>query len=126
MNTTTRPTAADFPAGTLITGRWWKRSVEQEVTAGISLGPWTDHEDSNLLVWFWPLGDPIPGATVQAMTPREVTATGETLDTVDADVFRVIRDGWHHAGPVDGRSLAAALAAAEFERTVAEALNLTS
>ncbi|MFF6956166.1 DUF6409 family protein [Streptomyces sp. NPDC008317] len=108
-------TVADHQAGSLVTARPWREARQLSSRPGVVVGPW----GHNLLVWFWTLGVPAAGRTVQAMFPHELTPQDDTLTTMHADAFAEIQrgfpEGWSLIG-ADGNALRAEIIRAAQER----------
>ncbi|WP_420783036.1 DUF6409 family protein [Streptomyces sp. LPB2020-019-1HS] len=83
------PTAEDFPTATLVLAGPWSRGRRLESRPGVVVGPFGVAEEAVcVLVWYFTLGAPEPGTTVQAMLPDELTPLDDTLTTMHEDVFR--------------------------------------
>lgn len=119
-----KPTAQDFPAATLVIGGPWFRSRQLDTRPAVVVGPFGGPEFADkatmAVVWFFTLGAPQPGDTLQAMFPHELTPLDDTLTTMHQDAFRDIvrslRRG-RFAYDDDGDALRAAVREAWRERT---------
>ncbi|MEW1721642.1 DUF6409 family protein [Streptomyces sp. NPDC093109] len=117
-------TVTDYPTGSLVIAGPWREARQLRSSPGVVVGPWGD----NLLVWFWTLGAPAAGRTVQAMFARELTPLDDTLTTMHPDAFgdieRGFPDGWSVIG-ADGEALRAEIGRAAWERAAEQAISLT-
>lgn len=116
-------TVTNFPAGTLVIARPWKNGRQGEASPAVLLGPWgAACEASTVIVWFWTLGEPHPGSTVQAMFPDELLTLDDTLTTMHPAHFAAIEEmfpgGWLVG--TDGEELHHAIANARWLRDAAE------
>ncbi|MFI5809176.1 DUF6409 family protein [Streptomyces sp. NPDC051561] len=112
--TATASTVEAFPTGTLVTVGPWFQGHQLDPRAAIVVGPWGAEGNGTVLVWFWTLGAPEPGETVQAMFPSELTPLDDTLTTMAlapfGDIVRFVRIGWFIGD--DGDALRAEISAA--------------
>ncbi|MFE4639203.1 DUF6409 family protein [Streptomyces sp. NPDC056773] len=121
-------TVTDFPAGTLVVTRPWKNGRQGETSPAVLLGPWGESpEATTVLVWFWTLGEPHPGSTVQAMFPDELLTLDDTLTTMHPAHFAAIEamfpGGWLVG--TDGEELHRAITEAALTRAADEAVERT-
>ncbi|GAA1270681.1 hypothetical protein GCM10009665_68750 [Kitasatospora nipponensis] len=91
LNTTQVPAVADFPAATLVTAGPWFRGHQLDPRPAVVVGPFGGPEFADtaemVVVWYFTLGAPLPGDSVQAMFPHELTPREETLTTMDTGAF---------------------------------------
>ncbi|MGA4842105.1 DUF6409 family protein [Streptomyces sp. G45] len=114
------PTVEDFPAATLVLAGPWRQGSQLESRPAIVVGPFGSlHDATTVLVWYFTIGAPEPGVSVQAMFPNELTAMDDTLVTMHPDIFRSIvrslRRGQFDYD--DGEALRAAVRQAWRQRT---------
>ncbi|MFD6417038.1 DUF6409 family protein [Streptomyces sp. NPDC060194] len=96
------PTVKDFTTATLVVAGPWLRGRQLDARPGVVVGPFGGPESADeatmALVWYFTLGAPEPGDTVQAMLPTELTLLDDTLATMHPDAFRDLardlRRGW--------------------------------
>ncbi len=88
---TQTPTVKDFPTATLVTAGPWASGHQLDPRPAIVVGPWggADFADEAhmVVVWYYTMGIPVPGLSVQAMFPHELTPLDETLTTMDQGAF---------------------------------------
>ncbi len=122
-STNPKTTVENYPTATLVVAGPWFRGYQLDPIPAVVVGPFGGPELADeaamAVVWFFPLGAPQPGASVQAMFPYELTPLDDTLTTMHADVFRdIVRDlrrGYFAYD--DGTALRAAVRQAWCERT---------
>ncbi|MGW4883436.1 DUF6409 family protein [Streptomyces murinus] len=89
-----KPTVQDFPTATLVIAGPWHRGHQQDTRPAVVVGPFGGPEFAGeatmAVVWFFTLGAPEPGDSVQAMHPHELTPLDDTLTTMNPNVFRDI------------------------------------
>ncbi|MGW4503686.1 DUF6409 family protein [Streptomyces sp. NPDC004436] len=122
LNTTQAPTVQDFPTATLVTAGPWFRGHQLDPRPAIVVcpfgGPEFADEATMVVVWYFTIGAPKPGNSVQAMFPHELTPLDDTLTTMDAgtfwDIATSVQTGRFAYG--DGNDLIAAMIRAVRER----------
>ncbi|MFC5150791.1 DUF6409 family protein [Streptomyces amakusaensis] len=91
LTTDQAPTAQDFPAATLVTAGPWFRGHQLDIRPAIVVGPFggTQFADTAemVVVWYFTIGAPKPGDSLQAMFPHELTPLDDTLTTMDQRAF---------------------------------------
>ncbi|MEV0278557.1 DUF6409 family protein [Streptomyces sp. NPDC050610] len=123
LTTRQTPTVQDFPTATLVLAGPWKQGQQLDPRPGVVVGPFggPDFADEATMsvVWYFTLGTPEPGETVQAMFPHELTPIDDSLTTMHQDVFRDIACGLRRGRFAydDGVALRAAVRQAWRERT---------
>ncbi|MEV3853034.1 DUF6409 family protein [Streptomyces sp. NPDC050095] len=99
LTTQQTPTVQDFPTATLVLAGPWFRGHQLDTRPAIVVGPFggTEFADSATMavVWYFTLGAPKPGDSVQAMHPHELTPLDDTLTTMHPDTFREIARSLH-------------------------------
>lgn len=94
LNTPHKRTAQDFPTATLVISGPWHRGRQLDTRPAVVVGPFGGPEFADeatmAVVWFFTLGAPEPGDSLQAMFPHEMTPLDDTLTTMNPDVFRDI------------------------------------
>jgi hypothetical protein len=83
------PTLAELTPGTLVVTEPLPQFKRIPARSGVVLDAW----GSMVLVWFWGLGEPVPGETVHAIFPSEITVLTTTLETVPMGAFESIARG---------------------------------
>ncbi|MFF1693569.1 DUF6409 family protein [Streptomyces sp. NPDC058257] len=122
LSTRQAPTAQEFPTATLVIGGPWSRGHQLDPRPAVVVGPFGGPEfagEANMVVvWFFTLGAPEPGDSVQAMFPHELTPLDDSLTTMNPDVFRDIVCGLRRGRFAydDGDALRAAVRQAWRER----------
>ncbi|MGW7292870.1 DUF6409 family protein [Streptomyces xiamenensis] len=123
LTTRQSPTVQDFPTATLVIGGPWSRGHQLDTHPAVVVGPFGgpefEGEATMAVVWFFTLGAPQPGDSVQAMFPHELTLLDDTLTTMHQDVFRDIARNLRRGRFAydDGDTLRAAVRQAWCERT---------
>ncbi|MFD6468704.1 DUF6409 family protein [Streptomyces goshikiensis] len=91
LTTTKAPTVQDFPTATLVTAAPWFRGHELDPRPAVVVGPFGGPEfadqASMVVVWYFTIGAPTAGDSVQAMHPHELTPLDDTLTTMDQAAF---------------------------------------
>ncbi|MDV5145494.1 DUF6409 family protein [Streptomyces sp. SBC-4] len=122
---TTKQTATvqDFPTAALVMAGPWFRGHQLESRPAIVVGPFGGSEFADeatmAVVWYFTMGVPVPGDSVQAMFPHELLPLDDTLITMHEGVLRDIvhsLPGGRFAYD-DGDALRAAVRQAWHERT---------
>ncbi|MFF9346643.1 DUF6409 family protein [Streptomyces sp. NPDC014734] len=94
LTTEQKFTVQDFPTATLVLAGPWFRGHQLESRPAVVVGPFGGPERAGeaamAVVWYFTLGDPEPGDSVQAMFPDELTPIDDTLTTMHQDSFRDI------------------------------------
>ncbi|MBD0689357.1 DUF6409 family protein [Streptomyces sp. CBMA123] len=89
--TTKTPTVQDFPTATLVTAGPWASGHQLDPRPAIVVGPWGGPEFAGearmVVVWYYTLGMPVSGLSLQAMFPHELTPLDDTLTTMDQGAF---------------------------------------
>ncbi|MEV7090110.1 DUF6409 family protein [Streptomyces sp. NPDC093085] len=123
LTTDRKPTVEDFPTAALVLAGPWFRSHQFEARPAVVVcpfgGPEFEGTATMCVVWYFTLGAPEPGDTVQAMFPHELTPLDDTLTTMDEHVFRDIVRGLRRGRFAydDGEAFRAAVRQAWRERT---------
>ncbi|MEU7180993.1 MULTISPECIES: DUF6409 family protein [Streptomyces] len=92
--------AMEHSTGKLVIAGPWRERRRLSNQPGIVVGP--GGGGGNLLVWFWRLGAPEVGRTVQEMLPCELMPLDDTLTTMHPDAFTEIDRGFPEAWAIDG------------------------
>ena len=91
LNTTQAPTVQDLPAATLVQAGPWFRGHQLDPRPAIVVGPFGGPTFADtaemVVVWYFTIGAPKPGDSVQAMFPHELTPLDDTLTTMDQGAF---------------------------------------
>ncbi|MBD0688532.1 DUF6409 family protein [Streptomyces sp. CBMA123] len=91
LTTDQAPTVQDFPAATLVNAGPWFRGHQLDPRPAIVVGPFGGPEFADtaemVVVWYFTIGAPTPGDSVQAMFPHELTPLDDTLTTMDTGTF---------------------------------------
>ncbi|MFD5553744.1 DUF6409 family protein [Streptomyces sp. NPDC127068] len=117
------PTAQGFSTSTLVVAGPWFQGHQFDTLPAVVVGPFGGpelaDEATTVLVWYFTLGAPQPGASVQAMFPHELTRLDDTLTTMHSDTFRDIARSLRRGRFAydDGDALRAAVRQAWRERT---------
>lgn len=119
IHETPAATVRDFPTATLVMAGPWFQCHQLDTRPAIVVGPFGDPETTTtVLVWYFTIGAPEPGPTVQAMFPNELTPLDDTLTTMHPDAFhdivRSLRRG--RFAYDDGEELRAAVRRAWLQR----------
>ncbi|QCX77827.1 hypothetical protein C9F11_20975 [Streptomyces sp. YIM 121038] len=86
---TTKPTVQDFPTATLVLAGPWFQGHQLDARPAIVVGPFGEPETTTtVLVWYFTIGAPEPGDSVQAMFPNELVPLDDTLTTMHAGTFK--------------------------------------
>ncbi|WP_024760905.1 DUF6409 family protein [Streptomyces exfoliatus] len=115
-------TVQDFPTATLVVAAPWFRGHQLAPRPGVVVGPFGGpefaDEATTSVVWYFTMGAPQPGDSVQAMFPHELTPLDDTLTTMHRDVFRDIARSLRRGRFAydDGEALRAAVRQAWRER----------
>ncbi|MFJ7590298.1 DUF6409 family protein [Streptomyces sp. NPDC097617] len=123
LTTDQKTTVQDFPTATLVIGGPWFRGHQLDTRPAVVVGPFGGPEFADeatmSVVWFFTLGAPQPGDSVQAMFPHELTPLDDTLTTMHGDTFRDIVRNLRRGRFAydDGDALSAAVRQAWRERT---------
>ncbi|MGW1123885.1 DUF6409 family protein [Streptomyces sp. NPDC002526] len=123
LTTNQQLTAQDFPVAALVLAGPWFRAHQLDTRAAIVVAPFGGPEFADeatmVVVWFFTLGAPEPGDSVQAMFPHELTPLDDTLTTMDGDTFRDLASSLRRGRFAydDGDALRAAVRQAWRERT---------
>ena len=123
LTTDQKPTVHDFPTATLVIAGPWHRGHQLDIRPAVVVGPFGGpefaEEATMAVVWFFTLGAPQPGDSVQAMFPHELTPLDDTLTTMHGDTFRDIVRNLRRGRFAydDGDALRAAVRQAWRERT---------
>ncbi|MFD0417810.1 DUF6409 family protein [Streptomyces sp. NPDC127108] len=106
----------DFPTATLVLAGPWHRAQQLDSRPAIVVGPFGS---TTLLVWYFSIGAPEPGDTVQTMFPNELTPLDDTLATMHPDAFRDIVRSVHRGRFAydDGGALQTAVLRAWLQRS---------
>lgn len=84
----------DFPTATLVLAGPWFRGHQLDTRPAVVVSPFGGPEFADeatmAVVWYFTLGAPEPGDSLQAMFPHELTPLDDTLTTMHQDVFRDI------------------------------------
>jgi len=94
LTTPQTPTVQDFPTATLVVAGPWHRGRQFNTLPAVVVCPFGGPEFADsatmAVVWYFTLGAPQPGHSVQAMFPHELTPLDDTLTTMHQDTFRDI------------------------------------
>jgi len=85
----TVPTLDELVSGTLVAVQPLPQFDRIPARSGVVLDAW----GTMTLVWFWGLGQPVPGESVFAIFPREITVLNTTLETMPLGSFESIARG---------------------------------
>ncbi|WP_411143129.1 DUF6409 family protein [Streptomyces sp. x-80] len=123
LTTDQKPTAQDFPTATLVLAGPWRDGYQLDTRPAVVVGPFGGPEFAGratmVVAWFFTLGAPEPGDSVQGMFPHELTPLDDSLTTMHQDVFRDIVCGLRKGRFAydDGHAFRAAVRQAWRERT---------
>jgi hypothetical protein len=123
LTTRQTPTVQDFPTATLVLAGPWFRGHQLDTRPAVVVGPFGGPEFADeatmAVVWYFTLGAPEPGDSLQAMFPHELTPLDDTLTTMHQDVFRDIVRSLHRGRFAydDGDAIHTAVRQAWRERT---------
>ncbi|NJQ04003.1 DUF6409 family protein [Streptomyces lonarensis] len=94
LTTPHKRTVQDFPTATLALAAPWFRAHQLDTRPALVVGPFGGPECADeatmAVVWFFTMGAPEPGGSLQAMFPHELTPIDDTLTTMHEDTFRDI------------------------------------
>lgn len=94
LTTRQTPTVQDFPIASLVLAGRWFRGRQTDTRPAVVVCPFGGPEFADRatmsVVWYFTLGAPQSGVSVQAMFPHELTPLDDTLTTMHQDTFRDI------------------------------------